>query len=209
MILILVIGVVGGTLACLTDKTETVTNTFTVGDINIDLQETWNTDTDNDRINDAWKGKMVPGTTLAKDPKVTVEAGSEACWLFVKVEKSTNLDSFISYSIADGWFPLVDTDNDSIADNGVYYRIVPATIDNKVDGDGATISEAVAFDVLANNNVTVKGTVTKGMMESLKAEGATQPTLTFTAYAVQSDNLTDQNSDTKVDAQDAWILASK
>lgn len=74
---------IGGTLAWLTDKTDPVVNTFTVGDINIELKET------------TTNYKMVPGNTITKDPKVTVKANSEACWLFVKVEKSSNFDSFI------------------------------------------------------------------------------------------------------------------
>mgnify|MGYP002657696211 FL=1 len=37
---LLVAGVVGGTLAWLTDRTAEVKHTFTVGDINIDLTET-------------------------------------------------------------------------------------------------------------------------------------------------------------------------
>ena len=37
---LLVAGVIGGTLAWLTDQTDEVKNTFTVGDINIDLTET-------------------------------------------------------------------------------------------------------------------------------------------------------------------------
>ena len=53
---LLVAGVVGGTLAWLTDQTAEVKNTFTVGDINIGLTET-TTDY-----------KMVPGNTIAKDP---------------------------------------------------------------------------------------------------------------------------------------------
>ena len=64
---------IGGTLAWLTAKTEAVKNTFTVGNINITLTET------------TTNYKMVPGQTIAKDPKVTVKAGSEACWLFVKI----------------------------------------------------------------------------------------------------------------------------
>ena len=55
-------GALGGTLAWLTAKTDTVTNTFTVGDINIDLTET-TTDY-----------KLVPGNTIAKDPTVTVKS---------------------------------------------------------------------------------------------------------------------------------------
>lgn len=70
----------GATLAWLTDKTETITNTFTVGNVDISLEETTS------------DYKMVPGNTIAKDPKITVEAGSEACWLFVKIDESTTLD---------------------------------------------------------------------------------------------------------------------
>ena len=57
---------VAGTIAWLTDTTEEVENTFTVGNINIDLTETENT------------YKIIPGTSQSKDPKVTVKGGSEA-----------------------------------------------------------------------------------------------------------------------------------
>ena len=151
---------IGGTIAWLVDETGPVTNTFTVGDINIDLTET-TTDY-----------KMVPGNNIAKDPKVTVLANSEACWLFVKIEESTNLDDFITYAVADGWTALDETNHP-----GVYYREVAAS---------ATDQE---FAVLTGNQVTVKESVTKPMMDALKVEGATQPTLTFTAAAVQSANV--------------------
>lgn len=76
--LVLVIGcVAGGTVAWLVAKTDTVVNTFTYGNINIALAETTGTNY-----------KVIPGTVIEKDPKVTVKAGSEACWLFVKVEES-------------------------------------------------------------------------------------------------------------------------
>lgn len=66
---VLVIGcVIGGTLAWLTDSTEQVKNTFTTSDIDITLTETTGTEY-----------KMVPGYTIAKDPKATVLAGSEEC----------------------------------------------------------------------------------------------------------------------------------
>ena len=41
-IAIVVVGVVAGTVAWLTDKTPSVTNTFTTSDINIELKETKN-----------------------------------------------------------------------------------------------------------------------------------------------------------------------
>ena len=148
---------IGGTLAWLSDKTAPVVNTFTVGDINITL-------TESDNLN----LKMVPGNTVFKDPKVTVKANSEACWLFVKVEKSANFDSFMTYIVANGWTPLADND-------GVYYREVPA---NETDAE---------FEVLQNNRVTVKETVTK--QDLLEVADSNSPTLTFTAFAVQKENI--------------------
>ena len=145
---------VGGVLAWLTDKTDPVVNTFTVGNIDLTLAET------------TTNYKMVPGATIDKDPVVTVKADSEKCWVFVKFEKSANLDSFITYAEADGWTKLEGVD-------GVYYRVQDAT------------AADVTSRVLANDKVAVKDTVTKGMMDELKADGAVQPKLTFTAYAIQ------------------------
>lgn len=160
---VLIVGIsVGGTLAWLTDTTESVTNTFTVGDINITLDET-KTDF-----------KMVPGNTIEKDPKVTVEGGSEDCWLFVKVEKSNNLDTYITYTVDSDWTRLTtDKDGNSISDL-IYYRSVTASDSDQV------------FSVLTGDQVTVKDSVTKDLMEQAKDSA---PTLTFTAYAVQKDNI--------------------
>lgn len=159
----LVVGcAVGGTLAWLTDTTDQVTNTFTVGNIDIGLAET------KDNF------KMVPGATISKDPKVTVKAGSEACWLFVKVTESDNLDSFISYSVDSNWTALTGV-------SGVYYREVP---------DQTTATTDVEYSVLTNDQVTVKDTVTKDMMDAITAGEATAPTLTFKAYAIQKEGFT-------------------
>lgn len=156
----IVVCVVGGTLAWLTDKTDPVTNTFTYGDINITLDESENLDL-----------KMIPGYTITKDPKVTVKAGSEKCYLFVKVEKSANFDNFMTYDMATGWKQLKDASNNDVP--GVFYREVETSTANQ------------EFGVLKNDQVTVKTDVTKTMLNALNVEGATQPTLTFTAYACQ------------------------
>ena len=144
-----------GTLAWLTATTSEVKNTFTVGNINIKLEEDAGKDA-------SYQFKMVPGQTITKDPKVTVDAKSEDCWLFVKVTASDNLSTYIDYDIAEDWTKLED---------GVYY------IENPAKG--------TAIPVLANNQVTVKDSVTKGNMDALEASGATLPSLTFKAYAIQ------------------------
>ena len=169
-IAIVVVGVVAGTLAWLTDKTAPVTNTFTTSDIDIDLTET------------EAEYKMIPGWSIDKDPTVTVKAGSEACYLFVKLVKSDNFDEYMTYVMADGWTALSDVD-------GVYYREV-----------GKSTADAI-FEVLKDNKVTVKDTVTKEMMASAKEN---QPTLTVTAYAAQ---LYKNNNNERLDITTAWQSA--
>ena len=166
-IAIVVVGAVAGTVAWLTDRTPSVTNTFTTSDINIELKETKN------------NFQMIPGWNIEKDPKVTVKAGSEACYLFVKLEKSTNFDTFMTYEMADGWTALPEAP-------GVFYReVAAATADT-------------TFEVLKGNQVTVKDEVTKAQMNDLTAD--TYPTLTVTAYASQLY----KNNTEKFTAAAAW-----
>ena len=93
--LMLVIGcAVGGTVAWLTQKTDAVVNTFTYGDINIELTET---------TPENKQAKIIPGIDIEKALKVTVKKDSEACWLFVEVkEEGTFVANKVTYSIADG-----------------------------------------------------------------------------------------------------------
>ena len=169
--------VIGSTVAWLVSKTDPVVNTFTYGDINITLTETDTGDNDGDPNTNDYI--MIPGNSITKDPKVTVRAGSEACRLFVKADKSANFDTFMEYAMADGWIVLE-------GETGVYYREVAKSI------------EAQEFSVILENTVTVKGEgVTKVMLNALTAE--TLPMLTVTAYAVQKDNI--------ATAAAAWALA--
>ena len=169
--LVLVLGcAVGGTVAWLVAKTDPVVNTFTYGDINITLTETTGDDY-----------KIIPGVDIGKDPKVTVKAGSEACWLFVKVEEEgTFVANKVTYSVADGW---TKGDGTKIPEN-VYYRAVEA------------VTTDTDFAVLKDNKIYVSEELTKGDIQSV----TTQPKLTFTAYAVQKDGI-----DT---AADAWSKVS-
>lgn len=173
--LVLVFGcAVGGTFAWLTAKTDPVVNTFTYGDINIGLAE--NTGSDY---------KIIPGVDIEKNPKVTVVKDSEACWLFVKVDKENwpefkeadNSTAKIAYEIAPGWTAL---DNVS----GVYYREV-----------GAAAADT-SFEVIKDNVITVSENLTKTEVNTVTV----QPKLTFTAYAVQKDGV--------ADAATAWAKVS-
>ncbi|MBR6644839.1 MAG: SipW-dependent-type signal peptide-containing protein [Clostridia bacterium] len=65
------------TLAYLTDK-ETVVNTFTVGNVDISLQET-DVDGDGDESSNSYH--IIPGNTYEKDPTVTVKSSSEEAYV--------------------------------------------------------------------------------------------------------------------------------
>ena len=164
----------GGTMAWLMQKTDTITNTFTVGNINIELKEHEYNSNDNtlkDTLTTSGVSnyKMIPGITLPKDPIVTVSANSEKCYLFVEVKESANFDTYMTYTMANNWLELDNVD-------GVYYRIV-----NSDD-------EIQSFAVLNENEVTVPDTITKAQMDALQGVA---PSLKFTAYAVQYEFVTD------------------
>lgn len=80
---LLVAASVLGTMAYLTSSAE-VKNTFTVGKVEIKLDETDVTNPTGPRVT-ANSYKLIPGTTYTKDPTVTVKAGSEESYVRMKV----------------------------------------------------------------------------------------------------------------------------
>ena len=190
--LVLVFGcAVGGTIAWLTAETAPVVNTFTYGDINIELFEhnyiaSSNThgSTEVDKVDDY---TIIPGVNLPKDPTVRVKAKSEACWLFVRVEQTgTFVKDKVTYSVktgTDGWTQLTDKDGKTV--EGVYYREVGA------------VTQDTEFKILTNDQVTVSDTLTK---EDINEVTSATQVLKFTAYAVQKDNI--------ADAATAWSKVS-
>ena len=197
VLMLLIGGAIGGTLAWLIATTDPVVNTFTVGNITITLTETYNEKSDSEKTeNDIWVGKLVPGAQIAKDPKVTVKANSEACWLFVKVEETNNAN-FFSYNVRTGageWTKLGGVD-------GVYYREVSASASDQ----SFYVLTGTGTGDYQNGYVTVSNTVTKTMMDDLATaiagDAANTPKLTFTAYAVQTANNT-------FSAAQAWNVAN-
>lgn len=174
---LLVVGVAAGTLAWLTSKSDVVVNTFTTSNIKVELKETTGSEY-----------KMVPGYTISKDPKATVLKGSEECYLFVKLDKSKDFDKYLEYVIADGWTQLTKDDKGNDITDLVYYRMVE------------TADIGTAYSVLANDQVTVKGSVTKTDMSAIDNGTAVRPTLTIAAFASQLY----KSADEKFSAAAAW-----
>lgn len=172
MLALVVIGrSVSGTVAWLVSKPESRVSTFTLGDINITLTES---DFGSQPI------KIIPGIDIKKDPKVTVMANSEACWLFVKVEernwpdfKEKNGTRKVSYSVNDGWIPLKNTSD-------VYFREVSAEDAQK----GINYTVLAGDESCSSGVIKVSQELTKAEINSISSYG-NQLSLTFTAYAVQ------------------------
>lgn len=200
---VLMIGsVAGGTLAWLMDETDQVNNVFTTSNIEVKLEEKTTT------------YNMVPGWKIAKDPEAWVTATSEDCYLFIKVEEkggnvkvgNTNytFDNFIAYAIEEGWETL-----DANANPGVYYKVIDGTANKKdvhynILGAGSYEFDGVTY-TWNDNEVLTKPEVTKEMMDAVNADATKQPTLSFTAYAVQLWKSNESEGDTaKFSPQDAW-----
>lgn len=171
MMVVIAVASVAGTIAWLTDTTDPVTNTFTTAGIDIDLTETPN------QANGKWSAQLIPGKEYAKNPVVSVVRVDDPAtekvegptdvdiYLFVKVTETNSPKNYLSYQYAweaadSGWTPL-----DGVA--GVYYRTV-----------GANDTE-ISWDLIVGNKVTVLSTLKKDGMP------AAEPTITFTAYAIQ------------------------
>lgn len=169
-------GTIGGTMAWLIDGTTAMKNTFTDSDVDIELTESENLNL-----------QMIPGHTITKDPKVTVYEKSEACYVFVKINKSSNYDDYLApYTVADDW-TLVD------GENNVYYKAFTEKITAKTE-----------LPVLKDNKVTVLESVTKKQMNDIKNNAVDEPTLTFTAYAVQYY----KTNNTPFTVAEAWAKAT-
>lgn len=190
-------GAIGGTMAWLIDGTEAVANVFTDSDIDITLNETTGNITENEH-----KYKMIPGHKIEKDPKITVQKGSEDCYLFVKIDKSANYSTYLAdYAIVQGW-------NELNGHEGVYYREVKTsdvdqTFSLLAAGSYGKEGEGDGVFTWKENQVLVLPSVTKADMEKIKNNPNDRPTLTFTAYAVQLYKTNGQKFDVAV----AWEKA--
>lgn len=138
----------------------------------------------------AWNGNIESKHAVVRYMQQHGREKETAAWLAHeyggkegKLDKSASFDTYLEYVIADGWTKLDGVDT-------VYYRVV----------DGTTNQIGTAYSVLKDDQVTVKGSVTKEQMNALDAEGAAKPTLTITAYASQLH----KNATETFSASEAW-----
>ena len=219
-------GIIGGTVAWLIADTDPVVNTFTYGDINIDLKET-DTNKDGDGDPNTNNYPMIPGNPIVKDPLVTFKANSENAWLFVKLEKSggnvTTVDPVTQATVTHTFDSFLEYDiyqSTGIADNYVWTKLDPVSAGNTevyyalIDQSAATTDNPIT--IIKDNTVRVKNSVRKDMVNALDkdADGneladadKKYPQLAITGYAVQYTAAEDATKTPAENALAAWYLA--
>lgn len=167
---LLVAASVLGTMAYLT-STDTVTNTFTIGKVEIKLDETDVTNPTGPRVQ-ANSYKLMPGTTYTKDPTVTVLKGSEDSYVRMKVTFNnakeiialcTDPEYADEVTGVENAFPLIRMVNFVKANAAKWDGIIP---DNMVEtGEMLADAKYFAYDETANTltyyfyyKATVSGT---------------------------------------------------
>lgn len=168
---LLVAASVLGTMAYLTSQ-DSVTNTFSIGKINITLDEAKVGDNGNAVVPEvrvkANTYKLMPGHKYDKDPTVHVTANSEDSWIFVKVENGISaLEAEGTTTIAKqieakGWTKLDNVDN-------VYYK--------------SYTKQNTVMDLVVFESFTIKGDAAESDLENI----SDTTKITITAYAIQKD----------------------
>lgn len=161
---------VGATLAYFTDSTNVVQNTFTMGNVDIRLDEKDNTQTDGSRTErgNEYTG-VTPGVALAKDPTVW-NIGANDAWVRVNVTVSkakawetaltkhgiTDLATIFGEHDEDKWTRAriaEDAINDTITYSYYYNAVVPGKTASKTSSTEALFTTVTIPAVFDNDDV--------------------------------------------------------
>lgn len=182
-----------GISAYLTSSTETVENTFTIGKVEIKLEEpSWDgaEDTDNDGIPN-FAENVVPNQTILKDPQIK-NTGENEAYVYIKVtvpveeviiadedgtitSNEKNETDLFKYTINNGWKEIVSEREDVLEENKVKAHTYVYYYENELV-KGATTPALF-------NNVTFVNVVDG----QIAAPGSYK--INVQAYAIQSKNL--------------------
>ena len=162
---------VGSTLAYLSDTTDVVENTFTVGKVEISLDETDNDNPSGDRVTENEYTNMIPGTTYTKDPTVHVTNDSEDCYVFVKITGIKEIEN------ADGTIAVVSTD-EMLTVNGFNANL------EKVAGTEDIYKYTIKVEKVNQNDNDIK--IFDSITLNKDVEGGEPNEITVRAFAIQA-----------------------
>lgn len=181
MVLAVCLGI-GGTLAYLFVTSNTVTNTFAYGDINIELKEHKLVDGEltTEEVEANANYKVIPGVTEKKDPFVRIKANSVECYVYVTVENNLKIGNDVVGIIdidTNKWIQVATKDNKTLY--RYFETVKPSTEDQKLP-----VFSTVTYD---------SGKILKDNIESLN-----NAKIIVTAYAYQTANVTVGDANTAV-----------
>lgn len=176
---------IGGTLAWLT-STDEVRNTFTVGNVMIDVTENGKTDTSNSYT-------IAPGDPFAKDPGITLKAGSQDSYVFATIVNTTKDDSRIDpvgisneEGTKTGNWTLIDYARDEVTGKTTHvYRYTGplATAEGYVDvGEGTSAAEDISLGTLFTQAMLNKDYDTTENTATINIDGD----IVVNGYAIQA-----------------------
>lgn len=174
---------IGGTLAYLTDR-DSEANVFTVGDVNIDLNETFNQG-----------ATLIPGVSIEKKPTVT-NVGPNKAYVWATVAVPEKLASVIEFTgTGADWGAMSNGTSTTINnENYVLYTILHTNALEVGDTTGVLFSN-VALD--ATVDVDPDGnwhTINNGVATDLGWKNSDgNPVIHVSAYAIQTDGFADVN----------------
>ena len=203
-----------GTMAYLTATTQEVKNTFTVGEVGIELYES-KINNDGEIVTPKEKVygnqyTLLPSKSYDKDPTVEVTTGSEDCYLFVRFEEKDNKiygtnDKVIEFDMVfddknSDWKVL----NNAGGEGVVYWRVVEK---NDVEKKWTLLNKNTEWCDNEGDDgdyIRVNPELTEDKMPGVHKEGEEtvtipSPELKFTAYAIQKQGFENAN--------EAWTTA--
>lgn len=175
-LLLCLVLLIGGISAYFTDKTETLSNTYTIGNIEIELTEpSWNP---------ANAQGIMPGDEIAKDPTVK-NTGSSDAYVFVKVSIPTGkVDGTENTEL----FTLVNSnDQDGVNAGWVQVSRTPET--GKVTYVYAYSSGTELTTVAKNGTATLFNKVRLVNPDDTENTDLPNGSIDVTAYAIQTNNI--------------------
>lgn len=192
--LVAVIGV-GATFAYLTSTSDTKTNTFTVGKVDISIDETAYVEEGKEDFGDVTPkedgyefNNLLPGFSGTKEPTITVSANSTDSYVFATI---TGIDALeakgIKFDAINADWTKVDGSAANLKDGVYVYKDVVATsaadvelsaLFSKVSIDSAINGEISEISGISPASVTVQGS-------AIQAAGFKTATDAFEAYKNQ------------------------
>ena len=200
--LLLISITVGATVAYLTD-TDSVTNAFTVGNVHITLDEAlveynaatnvYTAKADGSRTSDTQQYHLLPGTVVAKDPTVHVQANSENCYVraLVTFTYKTAADAVLDESWINWDNQLWTVNPTPVTTKDTEKDTITRTYEvryNSIVEKSASVQDLVIFD-----KVTIPKTLTNDQIATLQ-----DLSITVVANAIQANGF-------EGSPDDAWV----